>query len=151
MHYECYHHACEPSCKSTRAGGDDATCPALDGDAVCFPGCFCPNGLVRDGNRCKEPAQCMNCVCRKQGSISYASFDDRLVKMEAERTYIMSRVPNQDGGFDLEVLGRTRDCSAGLAARKKVCFSEVEAKFAGHALKVQLVKGENYVSIFNIH
>ena len=141
VHYECFHHSCEPTCDSINTS--DEPCPALK-EAVCFPGCFCPNGLVREGDKCKEPSQCKNCVCKKQGSISYSSFDGRPFKLHPERMYVMSRVPNQDGAYDLEVLAKTKDCSSNT--RKKICISEIKAIFAGHTLMVQLVTGENYVS-----
>ena len=55
----------------------------------------------------------------------------------------MSRVPNQEGGFDLEIIATTQDCS--INARKKVCINKVEVWFGDHKLEVQA--GENHVSI----
>ena len=57
VHSDCFHHQCEPSCSSLR---DEAACPPLT-NGICFPGCFCPAGLVRDGSKCVPPQKCRNC------------------------------------------------------------------------------------------
>ncbi len=82
-------------------------------------------------------------VCSKHGSISYSTFDGKAFKLSPERSYVMSRVPNQEGGFDLEIIATTQDCS--INARKKVCIKKVEVWFGDHKLEVQA--GENHVSI----
>ena len=82
-------------------------------------------------------------MCSKHGSISYSTFDGKAFKLSPERSYVMSRVPNQEGGFDLEIIATTQDCS--INARKKVCINKVEVWFGDHKLEVQA--GENHVSI----
>ena len=72
VHHDCFHHSCEQTCTSIRSG--QSSCPPLQvipihsippfQSGVCFPGCFCPSGLVREGDTCIEPSHCSNCVCR---------------------------------------------------------------------------------------
>ena len=75
VHHDCFHHSCEQTCTSIRSG--QSSCPPLQviqihpslpffllQSGVCFPGCFCPSGLVREGDACIEPSHCSNCVCR---------------------------------------------------------------------------------------
>ena len=57
VHRDCFHHSCEATCENIK---EERACPALQ-EGVCFPGCFCPDGLVKDGNRCIEPTKCKNC------------------------------------------------------------------------------------------
>ena len=57
VHHDCYHHKCQHTCSSLR---DEAACPPIH-SGICFPGCFCPDGLVKDGSKCVLPSKCRNC------------------------------------------------------------------------------------------
>ena len=101
---------------------EERACPALQ-EGVCFPGCFCPDGLVKDGNRCIEPTKCKNCnakikdkcevkylyvlgICKKKPGISYITFDGKHVRMEEDRKYILSILchTNLNLLFDMQIL-----------------------------------------------
>lgn len=57
VYKECYDRVCEPSCAELV---EEDACPVFK-DSTCFPGCFCPDGLVRDGERCVRPTECRDC------------------------------------------------------------------------------------------
>jgi hypothetical protein len=40
---------------------------------TCIPGCFCPDGLVRKGDKCVKPNECRDCEYSTQ-SLRTASF-----------------------------------------------------------------------------
>jgi hypothetical protein len=33
---------------------------------TCIPGCFCPDGLVRKGDKCVKPIECRDCEYNSQ-------------------------------------------------------------------------------------
>lgn len=54
--HDCFQRECEPNCNSMK---DTTQCPAMPG--TCIPGCFCPDGLVRKGDKCVKPIECRDC------------------------------------------------------------------------------------------
>ncbi|CAD7005482.1 unnamed protein product [Ceratitis capitata] len=71
LHNDCYKRRCEPSCDSRNT--DD--CPIIP-DA-CFPGCYCPEGTVRQGKKCITVAECKDCVCNSFGKSQFFTYDKR--------------------------------------------------------------------------
>ena len=57
VYKDCYLRKCEQNCENIR---HDENCYNTLQE-VCFPGCYCPEGLVKDGNSCVEPNKCKNC------------------------------------------------------------------------------------------
>lgn len=57
VYHECYDRQCEPSCDSLLQKDE---CPKIENK--CFPGCYCPDGLLRKGNSCIKPAECRDCM-----------------------------------------------------------------------------------------
>lgn len=53
---------------------------------------------------------------------------------------MLTRIPNLEGGNDLEVLARTQECSDN--SRHRICIEEVEVMFANHKLKTELITGQ---------
>ena len=58
VHKDCHTNSCEPTCESVRHSEDG--CNNIT-TGVCFPGCYCPDGLVRSENKCIKPQNCINC------------------------------------------------------------------------------------------
>lgn len=56
VHYDCFRKRCEPTCSNVGTG---TSCPVEDGQ--CFPGCYCPEGKLRKGDKCVVPADCLDC------------------------------------------------------------------------------------------
>ncbi|KAL4720208.1 hypothetical protein ACJJTC_011686 [Scirpophaga incertulas] len=78
VHYDCYRRRCEPACAAAGGGGAGPggrdACGAAPG--LCFPGCFCPAGTLRRGDRCVPPDQCADCECKGVGTpADYTTFD----------------------------------------------------------------------------
>merc|ERR1719495_900539 len=142
VHHDCFHHSCEQSCSTLRNG--DSSCPALQ-NGVCFPGCFCPSGLVRDGDNCIEPSQCSNCVCRQKSGLGYSTFDGKNIRLKADQTYTLATAPSQAGGSDFSVQVSTMDCSG--KGRRKVCSKAISLLWAGHEARVEKV-GHNQATVF---
>ena len=66
MYKDCHHESCESSCGSrVRRGQYECQRREIESSAVCFPGCFCPDGFIRDkANKCIPEASCLDCVCK---------------------------------------------------------------------------------------
>lgn len=56
VYKECYDRICETGCAELL---EENPCPPSEGS--CFPGCYCPDGFVRDEKRCVKPAECRDC------------------------------------------------------------------------------------------
>ncbi|KAJ8683257.1 hypothetical protein QAD02_019049 [Eretmocerus hayati] len=96
VYNDCFKNECEVSCENVR---QTEPCPRVKDGAVCVSGCFCPEGLVRDGNNCVPAARCRDCACHGLGSgSSYVSFDGVNVRFEPNCTHLLSRdnAPNFD-------------------------------------------------------
>ncbi|XP_026330001.1 hemocytin [Hyposmocoma kahamanoa] len=93
VQYDCYRKRCEPTCsslgesKTGRMGIKD--CPSEDG--VCFPGCYCPEGTLREGDACVAPSKCFDCSCRTTGTSSNVmSFEGDVLPVHGNCSYVVS-------------------------------------------------------------
>jgi hypothetical protein len=50
---------------------DGSQCPIMPG--TCIPGCFCPDGSVRNGDKCVKPNECRDCEYSAQRTVSLCS------------------------------------------------------------------------------
>nr|XP_014086275.2 hemocytin [Bactrocera oleae] len=85
IHSDCYKRRCEPSCDTLNT--DD--CPIIP-DA-CFPGCYCPEGTVRQGKKCITVAECKDCECNSFGKSQFFTYDKRDFHFNGNCTYLLSR------------------------------------------------------------
>ncbi|KZC09215.1 Hemocytin [Dufourea novaeangliae] len=86
VHKDCFRNKCETSCDNLQ---QIDPCPVMKG--VCFSGCFCPEGTVRNGDQCVPPTQCKDCTCEWLGNSKFISFDRKNVKFDGNCTYVLSR------------------------------------------------------------
>ena len=59
VYKECFNRACDISCSDLMV---EDVCPLTQ---ECFPGCYCPDGLVKDGEKCVTPPECRDCELKK--------------------------------------------------------------------------------------
>jgi hypothetical protein len=66
VHTDCYPNTCEAAtvCTSTKHP-PPTSCPPAVSQRVCLPGCFCPAGSLRQGDKCLQPSHCKNCKYRQ--------------------------------------------------------------------------------------
>lgn len=64
-------------------------CPKMKG--VCFSGCFCPPGTVRNGEDCVHPTECRDCVCDGFGNTKFVTFDRKNFVFDGNCTFVLSR------------------------------------------------------------
>lgn len=86
VYQDCYQRRCEPSCQSI---ADPTVCPKLPN--LCFPGCYCPPGLLRKGNECIEPSSCRDCECNLLPNLQYVTYDGSNFTVNGNCVYVMSR------------------------------------------------------------
>lgn len=87
VHHDCYRRRCEPSCGAL---SDENACPKLT--HVCFPGCYCPPGYVRNKYReCVLPTSCGDCECNVLPHLEYVTYDERNFTINGNCVYVMSR------------------------------------------------------------
>ena len=84
--------ACEMNCENLR---NYDPCPVIDN--LCFPGCYCPDGLIRNEDTCITPIKCGDCICNVVGNSKYVSFDQNIVKLHTSCTTVLSKGKNNDG------------------------------------------------------
>ncbi|XP_063233046.1 hemocytin isoform X2 [Bacillus rossius redtenbacheri] len=127
VHYECYRRQCERSCSNLQ---EEDPCPPT---SICFPGCFCPEGLVRDKDRCVKPSQCRDCVCDGFGDPQYISFDRTNFAFNGNCTYVAARDVKENGIHDFEVLVTNGKCNHD---QKSTCTKAVSILFEDHAIGI---------------
>ena len=71
IYNDCYRKECELNCENVRHPESCLT----DQSNICFPGCYCPDGMVKDQNTCKKPKECKNCNCEIKMGTKLTSFD----------------------------------------------------------------------------
>lgn len=122
VYYDCYPYACEPTCVNK----DECSEPASE----CYSGCFCPDGMIKQGDQCIKVQQCRDCkeflitmwgekriekekinsnnniflgVCSGLGDSTYLTFDGALT-FNGNCTYLATREKNPSGNPKFEVL-----------------------------------------------
>ncbi|XP_026667953.1 hemocytin isoform X2 [Ceratina calcarata] len=128
VHKDCFRNKCETSCDNLQ---QIDPCPVMQG--VCFPGCFCPEGTVRDGNQCVPPAQCKDCLCEWMGNSKFISFDRKNMKFDGNCTYVLSRAVKETGDYGYQVLVSNKICETGT------CTEAILVLYQGHVVKIQEV------------
>lgn len=102
VHRDCFRNKCEITCDNLR---ELEPCPTMQG--VCFPGCFCPDGLVRQDDECVPPVRCRDCVCDGLSNSKFIGFDRKDFNFAGNCTYVLSR-----NVADKVAKGRTHDAHA---------------------------------------
>lgn len=101
IHHDCYRRRCEPTCESI---SDPNACPKLQN--ICFPGCYCPPGLVRHQETCIKASDCRDCECNVLPHLQYVTYDDNNVTINGNCVYVMSRdalIGNNEHKFQVRV------------------------------------------------
>ncbi|XP_043259225.1 hemocytin isoform X1 [Colletes gigas] len=86
VHKDCFRNKCETSCDNLQ---QIDPCPVMQG--VCFSGCFCPEGTVRNGDECVPPMKCKDCTCEWLSNSKVISFDRKNIKFDGNCTYVLSK------------------------------------------------------------
>lgn len=100
---------CSTGCESTCDNFQEKN---LGCSKKCTPGCFCPSGLVRDGDRCVDAQFCQDCVCIGYGDPNYLTFDEQSYAFQGACTYVLvrHRKSNFDPHPDFEILVTNTEC-----------------------------------------
>ncbi|XP_053978189.1 hemocytin [Hylaeus volcanicus] len=130
VHKDCYRNKCETSCDNLQ---QIDPCPVMQG--VCFSGCFCPEGTVRNGDECVSPTKCKDCVCEWLDNSKVISFDRKNIKFDGNCTYVVSRdvIENKKGHKDYtyQVLVSNGICDIGM------CTETVAVLYNGHIVEIK--------------
>ncbi|XP_012135564.1 hemolectin [Megachile rotundata] len=115
VHKDCFRNKCETSCDNLQ---QIDPCPMMQG--VCFSGCFCPEGTVRDGDACVPPMQCKDCVCEWLGNSKFISFDRKNIKFDGNCTYVLSKnveTKKSPEDYTYQILVSNGVCDAGTCTK----------------------------------
>lgn len=130
MPQDCYRRPCELTCETIT---DPNACPKLE--TVCFPGCYCPPGYVRQGDSCIQPPQCRDCECNVLPHLRYVTYDESNFTVNGNCVYVMSRdvVQNEKEEHKFQVFITNHPCEG---KPKKMCVGKVTILFAGRKIHV---------------
>ena len=132
VHRDCQQPAvCEPTCYNRKDVGP-SKCPKMP--PLCYPGCVCPDGLVRrprDG-RCVKATECRDCVCQGFGDPAYMTFDGRNVTFNGNCSYVAARDKLTAGRdqHDFQVLVTNKECAKD--SPKSACTVAVTVLYQDH-------------------
>ncbi|XP_050525527.1 hemocytin [Daktulosphaira vitifoliae] len=91
VYKDCFNKACEPNCDNLL---QNDPCPQLPG--VCFPGCYCPDGYIREYGSCIKPSKCRNCICEGSGTSHYTTFDKVDYDHKQNCSYILVKTTKEN-------------------------------------------------------
>ncbi|PNF36643.1 hypothetical protein B7P43_G19101, partial [Cryptotermes secundus] len=134
VYHDCFQQECERSCSSMK---DGSQCPFMSG--TCIPGCFCPDGLVRKGDKCVKPSECRDCVCDGFGDPQYLTFDRSNYTFNGNCTYVAARDINPHGKHTFQVLVTNVQCKDEPIS---TCTKGVVIEYQGHRVHVQRKEGD---------
>jgi von Willebrand factor len=130
VYHDCYQRKCEPTCESLSSS--DAACPKVPN--VCFPGCYCPPGLVKKGDTCISPSNCGDCECNVLPHLQYVTYDDTNFTINANCVYVMSRdAVGEDKKHKFQVLITNAPCKNNA---KKTCVGKVTILYQGRKIHI---------------
>ncbi|XP_071561739.1 hemocytin [Temnothorax nylanderi] len=130
IHRDCFRSKCEITCDNLH---EVEPCPAMRG--VCFPGCFCPDGLVRRDNECVPPAQCRDCVCDGLGDAKFIGFNCKDFRFAGNCTYLLSgnveNAKSPDGTRAYQILITNGYCVTGT------CTEAITLLYEKHVVQIK--------------
>ncbi|XP_066594945.1 hemocytin-like [Prorops nasuta] len=131
IHKDCFRNKCEMTCENQQ---ELDPCPLMHG--VCFSGCFCPDGTVRNGEDCIIPTKCQDCSCEGLGNSKFVTFDGQSFGFDGNCTYILSRntVQNVKGAnakhlYEVYVTN--------VACNKEICTQALTVVFKEHIVQLR--------------
>ncbi|XP_070557344.1 mucin-2-like [Ptychodera flava] len=149
---------CEQTC--TTAGQPWETCPIV---GECSPGCVCPDGLVREGDRCIKKEDCTQCFCYGFGCQQYYTFDASNVNFEGDCSYELARDTSGQHNFEIileneycrntdnyvSIIVRNQGTEIQLRPNQKVVIDGTEYEKLSHAfeggMNLLLSGGTHYI------
>lgn len=129
VHRDCFRSKCEITCDNLH---EVEPCPPMRG--VCFPGCFCPDGLVRRNNECVPPTQCRDCVCDGLGDGKFIDFDRRDFTFAGNCTYLLSSTKNSSEARMYQILITNKNCVTGI------CTEAITLLYEKHMVQIRRVE-----------
>ncbi|XP_046866604.1 hemocytin-like [Drosophila willistoni] len=130
IHYDCYKRRCEPHCgPQTRS---TSVCPTVPN--TCFPGCYCPEGTVRNGDDCVPVDDCKDCKCTMFGGNKFVTYDRTSYSFKGNCTYLVSRDLLLPGSYSFQVYVTIKPC--GLANLEN-CVQALHVTAGEHTLHIE--------------
>ncbi|XP_039283049.1 LOW QUALITY PROTEIN: hemocytin [Nilaparvata lugens] len=145
IYKECYNRICEMGCDDLM---DDNPCPTSEGS--CFPGCYCPDGLIREKDNCVKPLDCQDCVCDGFGKTRYVTFDRADYTFNSNCTYkLVETVPEFNEGPKFTIVATTGLCDYENGKTESTCIKSLTFVYGVHSAQVGgLSTKDNYHKLY---
>ncbi|XP_043682227.1 hemocytin isoform X2 [Vespula pensylvanica] len=142
VHRDCFRNKCERSCNDLQEADP---CPIMEG--VCFSGCFCPEGTVRNGDDCVVTTECRDCICEGFGNSKFISFDRKNFTFQGNCTYILSRdvidkTNSRHKNHTYQVLVSNSICDTGI------CTEAIIVLYEAHVIQIERTP---VIKMFEVH
>ncbi|XP_044006095.1 hemocytin [Aphidius gifuensis] len=128
VHKDCFRNKCEMSCDNLQ---EIEPCPLMEG--VCFCGCFCPDGTIRNGENCIPASECRDCTCQGFGNGNFINFDKNNFTFTGNCTYVLSQDVStiNDNKNTYQILITNVPCERGI------CTEAISLSYKDHYLEIQ--------------
>ncbi|KAK9502170.1 hypothetical protein O3M35_012753 [Rhynocoris fuscipes] len=127
VYKECFKRMCEPCCSELMVS--DA-CPETD---QCFPGCYCPDGYVRNGEICVKPTECRDCQCDGYGGSSrFVTYDRMDFKFKGNCTHVLSQTIEKTNGPKFTALITSAPCRDN---KEETCLHMITLLYKDHSVQ----------------
>ncbi|RZF42331.1 hypothetical protein LSTR_LSTR016166 [Laodelphax striatellus] len=145
IYKECYNRICEMGCSDLM---DDNPCPTSEGS--CFPGCYCPDGLIKEKETCIKPLECQDCVCDGFGKTRYVTFDRADYTFNSNCTYkLVETVPEFNEGPKFTIVATTGLCDYENSRTESTCIKSLTFVYGVHSAQVGgLTTKDNYHKLY---
>lgn len=102
---------------------------------MCFPGCYCPPGLLRKGDKCIKASECKDCECNVLPHLQYVTYDESNFTVNGNCVYVMSRdvVYKNNEQHKFQVLITNHPCED---KPNKMCVGKVTILFRNHKIHI---------------
>ncbi|KAK0088266.1 hypothetical protein PV326_004912 [Microctonus aethiopoides] len=134
IYKDCFRNKCEMSCDNLL---EIDPCPKMAG--VCFSGCFCPDGTIRNGDNCIPASECRDCVCNGFGNSNFINFDKKNFTFTGNCTYVLSRdviseVRVKNG---IENDNTYQILMTNVPCQREICTEAISVIYKGHYLHIE--------------
>ncbi|BES96307.1 Hypothetical protein NTJ_09116 [Nesidiocoris tenuis] len=123
----CFNKVCEPCCAELML--EDA-CPTAD---RCFPGCYCPDGLVRSYDKCVRPSDCRDCQCDGIGGTRFFTFDRADYTFNSKCTHVLAQTSANSQAPQFKVWITNKPC---LLKPDETCLHAVTLIYKDNVIQV---------------
>ncbi|KAG1684460.1 SCO-spondin [Nymphon striatum] len=122
-------HDCGSLCEQRCDNFQDHSCDSKK----CIPGCFCPAGLIRKGDKCVKPSECYDQLCTGFGDPHFISFDGSEFTFNGNCSYVLVNSKLKNSPLTIEAISGL--CKSG-SDQYQNCVTGLQIYYDNHNILI---------------